>query len=113
MSSFHRPASGLSMAVALAAVVAAVGGWLARSAQASKIRNHERVTRDWLAPLGVDPTALGQLLVGPPPGAGAVGGDAFFADDFGPIDNANTPAADAGECAADNLFQADRHQACW
>ena len=43
----------------------------------------------------------------------AVGSDAFFADDFRHIDNANTPAADAGECAADNLFHADRHQACW
>ena len=99
MSSLRRPASGLSVAVGLPDVVAAVGGWPARSAQASKIRNHERVTRDPLAPLGVDPTGLGQILVGPPPGAGAVGSDAFFADDFRHIDNAKAPAADAGERA--------------
>jgi hypothetical protein len=94
MSSFRRPARGLSVAVVLAAVVAAVGRWLAASASPSafKIQNHERVTRDALTPVGVDSAALGQILVGPPPGAGAVGSDAFFADD---------------------LYHADRHQACW
>jgi hypothetical protein len=64
MSSFRQPASGLSVAVTPAAVVA---------------------------------------------GAGAVGSDAFFADNFRHINHSNTPAADAGE----NLFQADRHHACW
>ena len=96
MSSFRRPTRGLSVTVVLAAVVAAVGRWLAASASASasafKIQNHERVTRDALNPVGVDSAALGQILVGPPPGAGAVDSDAFFADD---------------------LFHADRHQACW
>ena len=93
MSSFRRPASGLSVAVVLAADVADVGGWLARSAQVAKIQNHARVTRDGLAPVGVGPTASDQILVGPPPGADAIGSDAFFADDFRHIDNANTPAA--------------------
>ena len=69
MSSFRRPARGLSVTVVLAAVVAAVGRWLAASAPASasafKIQNHERVTRDALTPVGVDSAALGQILVGP------------------------------------------------
>jgi hypothetical protein len=109
MSSFRQPGSGLSGTAVLPAVVAAVGGWLARSAQVSKIRNHERIT-DALAPVGVDPTALGQILVDPPPSAGALGTDASFADDFRHIDNAPIlPAVDAGECAAaDDLLQADR-----
>ena len=56
MSSFRRPARGLSVAVVPAAVVAAVGRWLAAQASASafKIQNHERVTRDALTPVGVD-----------------------------------------------------------
>ena len=60
-------------------------------AHAFQIQNHERITRDALTPLGVDQAAMGQILIGPPPGAGAVGSDAFFADEFRHIDNANTP----------------------
>src|SRR5918993_1181193 len=91
MTLFRRPATGLSVAVVLAAVVAVVGGALAPAAQAFQIQNHERVTRDALTPVGVDPAALGQILVGPPPGGGAVGSDAFFADEFRHLDNAATP----------------------
>jgi hypothetical protein len=86
----RRPRLGLSVAVVIAAIAAVVGA-LAPPASAYKIENHERVTRDALTPVGVDPAALGQILVGPPPGAGAVGSDAFYADDFRHIDNANTP----------------------
>jgi hypothetical protein len=81
---------GLSVAVAVAATAAVVGA-LAPPAQAFQIQNHERVTRDALTPLGVDQAALGQILVGPPPGAGAVGSDAFFSDEFRHIDGANNP----------------------
>ena len=90
MSLFRRPRLGLSVAVVVAAIAAVVGA-LAPPAQAFQIQNHERVTRDALTPVGVDPAAMGQILVGPPPGAGAVGSDAFFADAFRHIDNANTP----------------------
>jgi hypothetical protein len=90
MLSSRRPGLGLSVAVVIAAIAAAVGA-LAPPAQAFEIQNHERVIRDALTPVGVDPAALGQILVGPPPGGGAVGSDAFFADEFRHIDNANTP----------------------
>ena len=69
MSLFRRPASGLSAAVVPPAVVAAAGRRLAPSAQAFKIQNHGRVTRDALTPVGVDPATLGQIPVGPPPNA--------------------------------------------
>ena len=75
----------------MVAAIAAVVGALAPPAQAFEIQNHERITRDALTPLGVDQAAMGQILVGPPPGAGAVGSDAFFADEFRHIDNANNP----------------------
>ena len=68
MSLFRRPASGLSAAVVLPAVVAAAGRRLAPST-AFKIQNHGRVTRDALTPVGVDPATLGQIPVGPPPNA--------------------------------------------
>jgi len=90
MFSSHRPKMGLSVAVAVAATVAVVGA-LAPPAQAFQIQNHERITRDALQPLGVDQAAIGQILVGPPPGAGAVGSDAFFSDEFRHIDGANNP----------------------
>jgi hypothetical protein len=89
MFSFSRPTLGLSIAVVVAAT--AVVGALAPPAGAFQIQNHERVTRDALTPLGVDQTAMNQILVGPPPGAGAVGSDAFFADEFRHIDSANNP----------------------
>ena len=90
MFSSRRPGLGLSVAVVIAAIAAVVGAF-APPAQAFQLQNHERVTRDALTPVGVDPAAMGQILVGPPPGAGAVGSDAFFADQFRHIDNANTP----------------------
>jgi hypothetical protein len=74
------------------ALVAAFFGLPTPSAVAFYIQNHERITRDALPPAEVDNTALGQILVGPPPGAGAVGSDAFFSDDFRHIDNAKNPA---------------------
>lgn len=90
MFSFQRPKKALSVAVAVAAAATVVGA-LAPPAQAFQIQNHERITRDALQPLGVDQAAIGQILVGPPPGAGAVGSDAFFADEFRHIDSANNP----------------------
>jgi hypothetical protein len=84
-----RRSKFLSIAAAIATT--AVVGALAPPAQAFQIQNHERITRDALTPLGVDQAAIGQILVGPPPGAGAVGSDAFFFDKFRHIDNANNP----------------------
>ena len=74
------------------AVVAATVGVTAPDAEAFYIQNHERVTRDALTPAGVDNATLNQILVGPSPGAGAVGSDAFFSDEFRHIDDAKNPA---------------------
>lgn len=89
MLSSRRPRLGLSVAVV--AAIAAVVGALAPPAHAFQVQNHDRITRDALTPLGVDQSALGQILIGPPPGAGAVGSDAFFFDEFRHIDGANNP----------------------
>ena len=86
---FRRPRLGLSVAVVIAAISAVVGA-LAPPAQAFEIQNHERITRDALTPVGVDPAALGQILVGPPPGGGAIGSDAF-SPMIPHIDNAAAP----------------------
>ena len=88
----RRPRVGVPIAIAAAMGVAASIGLLAPTADAFYIQNHERVTRDALTPLGVDNAAIAQILVGPPPGAGAVGSDAFFADEFRHIDDAKNPA---------------------
>jgi hypothetical protein len=79
-------------ATATATAAAAFLALSAPTAQAFYVENHERVTGDALTPVGVDNTALNQILVGPPPGAGAVGSDAFFGDEFRHIDNAKNPA---------------------
>jgi hypothetical protein len=81
-----------SLVITTIAMIAAIGGLAAPSAQAFYIQNHDRVTRDALAPAGFDPATVNQVLVGPPPGAGAVGSDAFFADEFRHIDDARSPA---------------------
>lgn len=92
MNLSHRRKPRLSIAAVLAAAFALVCVWAAPQAQAFQIQNHDRITRDALAPLGVDNPTMGQILLGPPPGAGVVGSDAFFADEFRHIDNANNPA---------------------
>lgn len=92
MNSSHEPKPRSSIVVVLAAAFAVVCAWAAAPAQAFQIQNHDRITRDALAPLGVDNVTMGQILVGPPPGAGVVGSDAFFADEFRHIDNAKDPA---------------------
>ncbi len=92
MFSSRRPRLGMSVAAVAATAVAVLGGFVAPTAHAFYIQNHERITRDALTPVGVDNTAMAQILVGPPPGAGAVGSDAFFSDEFRHIDDAKNPA---------------------
>src|ERR1044071_8656715 len=91
MRLFRRLRAGVSV-ISTMAVIAAVGGAAVPSAQAFYVQNHERITRDALTPVGVDPAALDQILLGPPPGAGAVGSDTFVSDEFRHIDNARNPA---------------------
>jgi hypothetical protein len=73
-------------------IAATVAALFAPHAQAFYINNHESITRAALPPDQVDNSAMLQILVGPPPGAGAVGSDAYFSDDFRHIDNAKNPA---------------------
>ena len=91
MTLFRRLRPG-SRVVVVAAVVAAFFGLPTTSAQAFLIQNHDRITRDALPPAEIDGTAVAQILIGPPPGAGAVGSDAFVGDEFRHIDDAKNPA---------------------
>lgn len=91
MRLFRRLRPGM-LVISTMAVIAAIGGLTLPNAQAFDIQNHERVTRDALTPLGVDNATLNQILVGPPPGGGAVGSDAFFSEEFRHIDDATDPA---------------------
>jgi hypothetical protein len=92
MSSFRKLRSGLLVVAAAIMIVAGFFGLPAPRAQAFFVQNHELITRNALPPDQVSETAMVQILVGPPPGAGAVGTDAFFSDDFRHLDNANSPA---------------------
>ena len=69
MFSSRRPRLGMSVAAVAATAVAVLGGFVAPTAHAFYIQNHERITRDALTPVGVDNTAMAQILVDPPPGA--------------------------------------------
>jgi hypothetical protein len=91
MSLFRRLQRGALLATATA-VVAAIGCVAVPNAQAFYIQNHERITLDALTAAGVDPATVNQILIGPSPGAGAVGSDAFLSDEFRHIDNAKNPA---------------------
>jgi|EndMetStandDraft_8_1072994.scaffolds.fasta_scaffold03539_2 hypothetical protein len=91
MGLFRRLQPGV-LVITTMAVIAAMFGSSVPNAQGFYVQNHERITRDALTPVGVDPATLNQILVGPPPGAGAVGSDAFFSDEFRHIDDAKNPA---------------------
>ena len=84
--------------LALMAVIASVGAIVALftlptpPAQAFDSPTHDRIVHDALAPDGVDPLAMAQILNGPPPGGGAVGSDAWPSDTFRHLDNAASPA---------------------
>ncbi len=82
MAGIRRSRPGLLAAFVASAVVTALLVLPAPKSQAFYIQDHERITRDPLAPVGVDNAAMNQILVGPPPGARAVGSDAFFSDGF-------------------------------
>jgi hypothetical protein len=91
MTSSRRRPLGVRVVIAATIAVVAFFGLPGQYAQAFYIINHETITRNALPPDQVDNAALAQILVGPPPGAGAVGSDAFFSDEFRHIDNATNP----------------------
>jgi hypothetical protein len=85
-----RPARlGLLVVLAAITLVAALIGLPTPKANAFYIQNHETITRAALPQIPND--VMAQILVGPPPGAGAVGSDAFFDDDYRHLDNAPNP----------------------
>jgi hypothetical protein len=90
MTSFHPLRLGLAVVSVVTAVVAALLLMPAPNAQAFYIQNHEAITRAALPQIPND--VMTQILIGPPPGAGAVGTDAFFSDDFRHLDNAPDPS---------------------
>lgn len=61
------------------------------TASAFYIQNHESITRAALPADQVNERALQEILVGPPPGGGAVGSDAFVGEEFRHLDNAVNP----------------------
>src|SRR5215211_3194774 len=80
------------LVVTVAAVVAAFFGMSAPGAHAFFTLPHERLMREALPSGAVDEAAMLQILVGLPPGAGALGTDVFQTDEFRHVDNAATPA---------------------
>lgn len=83
---------GLLVVIAATTLVAALFGLPAPKAYAFFITNHEMITRNALPPDPVSQVAMLQILIGPPPGAGAVGSDAFPTDEWRHLDNSITPS---------------------
>jgi hypothetical protein len=84
----------LDILVAIVASIAVVASssLFAPRAQAFYIQNHETITRNALPANQVSQAAMNQILIGPPPGAGAVGSDAYATEEFRHLDNSITPA---------------------
>lgn len=74
--------------------VAAFTGLTAPSANAFYVQNHAAITRAALPQ--IPPDVMAQIDLGPPPGAGVVGSDAFYADNFRHLDNAKNAAEMCG-----------------
>jgi hypothetical protein len=89
-SSRRRPPGVWVAIVASIGAVAAFFGVPGPTSQAFFIQNHETITRNALPQIPND--VMTQILVGPLPGAGDVGTDAFFNDHFRHLDNAPNPA---------------------
>jgi hypothetical protein len=79
----------LSLVVIVASVAAF--GLSAPTAQAFYVKNHETITRNALPADQVSQAAMNQILVGPPPGGGAMGSDAYATDEFRHLDNSVNP----------------------
>jgi hypothetical protein len=77
--------------VAILASIAAVVSFGAPPAQAFYVKYHETITRNALPADQVSQLAINQILVGPPPGGGAMGSDAFATDEFRHLDNSINP----------------------
>ena len=92
MTMSRRVRAGLSIWAVATTALATLFGFSAPNAKAFFIQNHEMITRNALPADQVTSDAILQILVGPPPGGGAVGSDAFPTDDWRHLDNSITPA---------------------
>jgi hypothetical protein len=92
MTKSRRVRVGLSIWAVATTALATLCGFSAPKAQAFFIQNHEMITRNALPADQVNSDAMLQILVGPPPGGGAVGSDAFPTEDWRHLDNSITPA---------------------
>lgn len=90
MSLSLRSRRVLSACAAVATAVTTFVGVATPTANAFYVLNHEAITRAALPP-EVTEDAVIEILVGPPPGGGAVGSDAFANEDWRHLDNAVTP----------------------
>jgi hypothetical protein len=91
MTLSRRHPLGVLVVIVASIAVAASFGVFAPRVQAFYIANHETITRNALPADQVSQAAMNQILIGPPPGAGAVGSDAFATDEFRHLDNSMTP----------------------
>src|SRR3954466_5486130 len=87
----RHPLGVLAVVVASLAAVTSLVAFAPR-AQAFYVNHHETITRNALPPDQVSALAVNQILIGPPPGGGAMGSDAFATDEFRHLDNSVTPA---------------------
>jgi hypothetical protein len=92
MTTSRRLRLVLSVGAVATTAVATLVGFPTSTAHAFFIQNHETITRNALPADQVSSDAMLQILVGPPPGGGAVGSDAFAPDDWRHLDNSITPA---------------------
>ena len=72
MTMSRRVRAGLSIWAVATTALATLFGFSAPNAQAFFIQNHEMITRNALPADQVTSDAMLQILVGPPPGGGAV-----------------------------------------
>src|SRR5258707_5985505 len=86
-----RQPLGILVVIVVSTAVAASFGVFAPGAKAFYIPNHETITINALPADQVSLAAMNQILIGPPPGGGAEGSDAFATDEFRHLDNSKNP----------------------
>ena len=91
MTLSRRHPLGVLAVIVASIAVATSFGMFAPKVQAFYILYHEMITRNALPADQVSQGAMLQILIGPPPGAGAVGSDAFASEEFRHLDNSVTP----------------------
>jgi hypothetical protein len=86
----RHPLGVLAVVVASLAAVTSLVVFAPR-AQAFYVKYHETITRNALPADQVSQLAVNQILIGPPPGGGAMGSDVFATDEFRHLDNSTNP----------------------